>query len=123
GVVLYFENQTGTDDIDSLRGLGSRAPLISIAMVAFLISLTGLPPTIGFYGKWLLVRESLNSGLGWLAVVMLLNSVVSLFYYFRVAKVLFLAEPSERRLVPQPLFAGLMVVLAVGTIYFLLETS
>src|SRR5690606_39189105 len=43
GVVLYFENQTGTDDIDSLRGLGSRAPLISIAMVAFLISLTGLP--------------------------------------------------------------------------------
>ena len=123
GVVLYFENQTGTDDIDSLRGLGSRAPLISVAMIAFLISLTGLPPTIGFYGKWLLVQETLNVGLGWLAVVMLVNSVVSLFYYFRIAKVLFLAEPSERRLVPQPLLAGLMVVLAVGTIYFVLEST
>lgn len=123
GVVLYFEGQTGTDDIESLRGLGSRAPLISVAMVAFLVSLTGLPPTIGFYGKWLLVQETLNVGLGWLAVVMLLNSVVSLFYYFRVAKVLFLAEPSERRLVPQPLLAGLMVVLAVGTVYLAIETG
>ncbi len=123
GVVLYFEGQTGTDDIESLRGLGTRAPLISVAMVAFLVSLTGLPPTIGFYGKWLLVQESLNTGLGWLAVVMLLNSVVSLFYYFRIAKVLFLSEPSERRLGPQPLFAGVLVLLAVGTVYLAIETG
>ncbi len=123
GVVLYFEGQTGTDHIDNLAGLGWRAPLISIAMVAFLVSLTGLPPTIGFYGKWLLLEESLTAGLGWLAVVMLLNSVVSLFYYFRIAKALFLAEPSERRLIPQPLLAGLMLVLALGTVYFAIETT
>lgn len=118
GFLLYFEGVTGSDAIDSLRGLGWKAPVVSIAMIVFLVSLTGLPPTVGFYGKWLLIREGLAAGLGWLVVVMVLNSAVSLFYYFRVAKALFLAEASERAVLPQPLFVGLLALLAVGTVWF-----
>lgn len=118
GFVLYFEGVNGNDEIESLSGLGFRAPLISITMVAFLVSLTGLPPTVGFYGKYLLFVEGVDSGLMWLVVVAALNSVVSLFYYIRVAKVLFLSAPAERTAHPQPVLVGAVAVLGVGTVLF-----
>ena len=118
GFVLYFEGALGSDHIDDLEGYGWKAPLISIAMVAFLVSLTGLPPTVGFYGKYLLFKEGIDVGLYWLIVVAALNSVVSLFYYFRVAKALFLKEAASGTVPSQPLFVGLLAVLSVLTIFF-----
>jgi len=123
GFLLYFEGVLGSDSIDSLRGMGWRAPLVSVAMVAFLISLTGLPPTVGFYGKYLLFVEGWNSGLAWLVVVAGLNSVVSLFYYLRVAKALFFAQPSERAAAPQPVLVGFLALLGVATVVFGLYTA
>jgi NADH-quinone oxidoreductase subunit N len=123
GFLLYFEGVTGSDTMDSLQGMGWRAPLPSLAMVAFLVSLTGLPPTVGFFGKYLLFVEGLDSGLGWLVVVAALNSVVSLFYYFRVAKALFLADPATRSALPQPVLTGLILALGLGTVLFGLYTS
>lgn len=116
GFLLYFEGVTGSDTIDGLRGMGWKAPLVSIAMVAFLVSLTGLPPTVGFYGKYLLFVEGWNANLGWLVLVAGLNSVVSLFYYFRVARALFLAEPSEANAAPQPVFVGFLVLLGIANV-------
>lgn len=118
GVVLYFESTTGSDRIEDLKGLGWKAPLISIAMVAFLVSLTGLPPTVGFYGKYLLFKSGVDHGLAWLVFVAAANSVVSLFYYFSVAKALFLNEPSSRPALSQPLFAALLAVLGIATLWF-----
>jgi NADH-quinone oxidoreductase subunit N len=116
GFLLYFEGITGSDTVDSLKGMGPRAPLVSVAMITFLVSLTGIPPTVGFYGKYLLFVEGYHQGLGWLVVVAALNSVVSLFYYFRVAKALFLAEPSPRPALAQPLFVGFLFVLSLANI-------
>jgi len=123
GFLLYFEGVTGSDTVDSLKGLGWKAPAVSIAMIAFLASLTGLPPTVGFYGKYLLFVEGIDAGLGWLVVVAALNSVVSLFYYFRVARALFLADPSTRRALPQPLFVGFLVVLGIANVALFLYSS
>ena len=123
GVLLYFEGVTGSSTIDSLKGLGFRAPLVSIGMVAFLVSLTGLPPTVGFYGKYLLFVEGVDAGLAWLVLVAALNSVVSLFYYFRVAKALFLAEPSEQEAAPQPVLVGFLTALGVATVLFGIYTA
>jgi NADH-quinone oxidoreductase subunit N len=116
GFLLYFEGVTGSDEVDSLRGMGHRAPLISTVMIALLISLTGLPPTVGFYGKYLLFVEGWRSGLGWLVVVAALNSVVSLFYYFRVAKALFLSEQAEQPALPQPVLVGSVTALGAATV-------
>ena len=116
GFLLYFEGVTGSDTIEGLRGMGWKAPLVSIAMVAFLVSLTGLPPTVGFYGKYLLFVEGWKADLGWLVLVAGLNSVVSLFYYFRVAKALFLSEPSERAAAAQPVFVGFLVLLGIANV-------
>ncbi len=116
GVLLYFEGITGKEDVDSLAGLGWRYPAVSWAMVVFLVSLTGLPPTVGFYGKLLLFYEGVDAGLVWLVVIAALNSVVSLFYYFRVVKALFLAQPSEAPVRAHPLLAGLLVLLSAVTV-------
>ncbi len=115
GFLLYFQGATGKDTYESLRGMGWRAPLISIAMVVFLISLTGIPPSVGFYGKLKLFYACFES-YPWLVVVAGLNSVVSLFYYIKVARYLFLAEPADETPAPQPVFVGLIAVLAVLTV-------
>ncbi len=122
GFLLYFEGVTGSETIDSLRGLGFRAPLISVTVIVFLISLTGLPPTVGFYGKYLLFVEGVEAGLMWLVVIAALNSVVSLFYYLRIAKALFFSAPSERKVAPQPVLVGFLGALGVATVVFGLWT-
>ena len=118
GFLLYFESITGSDTIDSLKGMGFKAPLVSILMVVFLVSLTGLPPTVGFYGKLLLFYEGIEQGLLWLVVILAINAVWSLFYYFRVAKALFLAGENEEQVFPQPVMAGFLTLLGVGTVLF-----
>jgi NADH-quinone oxidoreductase subunit N len=123
GFLLYFEGVTGSDAIESLEGLGWRAPVVSIAMVVFLVSLTGLPPTVGFYGKYLLFQEGIAADLIWLVVIAGLNSVISLFYYFRVVRALFLSKPAEREAAQQPAFVGLLAALGVATVFFALFTA
>jgi NADH-quinone oxidoreductase subunit N len=123
GFLIYFEGVTGSDTYESLKGMGWKAPLISVSMIVFLVSLTGLPPTVGFFGKYLLFYEAMQGGYAWLAVVAGINSVVSLFYYMRVAKMLFLAEPSEESAAKQPVFTGLIAVLGGLTILFGIYTA
>ena len=100
----------------------SPALLLLIAMVALLVSLTGLPPTVGFYGKYLLFIEGVNAGLMCLVVVAAINSVISLFYYFRIAKALFIEQADEAPSTPpalsSPAFTGLIVLLSAGSICF-----
>ncbi|MBI4417855.1 MAG: NADH-quinone oxidoreductase subunit N [Ignavibacteriales bacterium] len=94
-VVMMVANKTGSEDIDSYKGLGYRSPLIGVAMVVFFISLTGLPPTAGFIGKLYLFVALLDARWIWLAIVGALNSVVSLYYYIRVLRNMFLRDPEK----------------------------
>jgi len=92
-VVMLVANKTGSEDIDDYKGLGHRSPLIGVAMTIFLLSLTGIPPTAGFIGKLYLFAALINAKLFWLAIVGALNSVVSLYYYARILRNMFLREP------------------------------
>ena len=94
-VVVLVANEVGSETIDGYRGLSSRAPLIAWAMVIFLVSLAGIPPVAGFFGKWLLFTAVLEQGYYWLALVGLLNSVVSLYYYARIVKAMFFEDAGE----------------------------
>ncbi|HET6204257.1 MAG TPA: NADH-quinone oxidoreductase subunit N [Planctomycetota bacterium] len=118
GAVIYYARSTGNEDIGSLRGLGWRAPFVSVCVVVFLISLVGIPPSIGFFGKYYLFMAAWDSGLGWLTVVAAANAVVSLFYYFRIAKALYLVPESEAVAYhrPVPALAALLGLLTVGTV-------
>ena len=98
-IVMIIANKTGSEDIEDYKGLGPRAPFISVALAIFLVSLTGLPPTAGFIGKLYLFAALLNHGWVWLAVVGALNSVVSLYYYVRIFRNMYLRS-SEQQSVP-----------------------
>ena len=98
-IVMIVANQTGTEDIEDYKGLGPRAPFITVALSIFLVSLTGLPPTAGFVGKLYLFAALLNHGWVWLAVVGALNSVVSLYYYVRIFRNMYLRS-SEQQAAP-----------------------
>ena len=122
--VMALANRYGAEDTDDYNGLGWSSPWIAGALVWFLASLTGLPPTAGFMGKWMLFQSTLDGGLAWLAVVAALNSVVALFYYFKLARALFLrGEPNTEagvasRGVLPALAAGSMALLAFATLWF-----
>ncbi len=94
-VVVLIANEVGSEMVDGYRGLSSRAPLVAWAMVIFLVSLAGIPPFAGFFGKWLLFTAVLEQGYYWLALVGLLNSVVSLYYYARIVKAMFFEDAGE----------------------------
>jgi NADH-quinone oxidoreductase subunit N len=89
-VVMLVANKTGSEDIEDYRGLGARAPFLTVSLAIFLVSLTGLPPTAGFIGKLYLFAALINHGWLWLAIVAALNSVIALYYYVRVIRNMFL---------------------------------
>jgi NADH-quinone oxidoreductase subunit N len=119
-VVMLVANKTGSEDIDTYRGLGYRSPLVAVSMAIFLIALTGLPPTAGFIGKLYLFAALINAKWIWLAVVGAANSVVSLYYYVRIFRNMFLRDPDSSGS-SEPIRFGfpqvaLLLVLVVPTI-------
>ncbi len=86
GVVLWLERMgLEADEVEDLGGLADRAPALAAAFALFMASLVGVPPTAGFLGKFYLFTAALESGLGWLALVGVVTSVISVAYYLRAA--------------------------------------
>ncbi len=97
-IVIALEERYGIETVDGCRGLGWRAPWLCGLMTLFMISLTGLPPTAGFVGKLVLFGALVEEGGAFpvsLAVIGVLFSVVSLYYYARVVGAMFLVRPRE----------------------------
>jgi NADH-quinone oxidoreductase subunit N len=94
-VVLLIANKIGSEELDDYKGLGASTPFLSVCLAIFLVSLTGLPPTAGFVGKLYLFIALVDAKMIAVAVIALLNSVVSLYYYIKVLKCLFL-DKSEK---------------------------
>jgi NADH-quinone oxidoreductase subunit N len=98
GVVAVVRSETGGDDLKDFSGLAGRTPLLAGCMAIFMLSLAGIPPLAGFFGKFYLFSAALraggNHGLLWLVVLALFGSFVSLYYYLIVLKTIFVDEPS-----------------------------
>jgi NADH-quinone oxidoreductase subunit N len=93
-VMLRRENLAG-DRVVDFSGLQQRSPMAAFSMLVFMLSLAGIPATAGFIGKYYLFSAAVKAHFGWLAVVMVLNSVVSAFYYLRVVVMMYLKEPAD----------------------------
>ncbi|MFW6090191.1 MAG: NADH-quinone oxidoreductase subunit N [Gemmatimonadota bacterium] len=91
-LVEYWDLGRGFDD---LNGLGRRAPILSVAMTVLLFNLAGLPVGGGFLTKYVLFAGAVSAGFWWLAAVGALNSALSLFYYSRIVKAMWIEEPDE----------------------------
>jgi NADH-quinone oxidoreductase subunit N len=91
-VILLARGAVRGDQIDDFSGLAQKSPLAAAVMLLFLISLTGIPPTGGFTGKFYLFAAAVEAGYIWLVLIAVINSAVSLYYYMRVAMVMYMRE-------------------------------
>jgi len=128
-VVALVRRETGGDDLRNFSALWSRSPLLSGCMTIFMLSLAGLPPLAGFFGKFYLfsaaLRADASHGLLWLVALALLGSFISLYYYLAVLKAIFVDDPEAGT--PPPEFRSInldflqraSLVLLAGTVLVL----
>jgi NADH-quinone oxidoreductase subunit N len=111
-VVVAVARESPGALVSDFAGLGRRATPVAVAMVLFLISLAGIPPTPGFWGKLFIFQAAIAADQAWLAVVMVVNSVISVWYYFAIIRPMFFAEPEEVRPFRAPALVTAVVALA-----------
>ncbi len=121
-VVIVFSEATGSENIADLAGLSRRNPWLALTMTIALLSLAGVPPAAGFFGKFFLFQAAVDAGLVWLAIVGVLNAIVALYYYLIVVKIMYVDHGQfEEQVIPvaQPyvwtLAITTLAVLLLGT--------
>ena len=118
-IVIIVKNKTGGETFDEYDGLGWKMPIVGALMTLFMLSLTGLPPTAGFVGKLYIFKTLVGAGNDflWLVIAGGVNSVISLYYYFHVVKVMFLSgKRSDKLSYPPSLMLGLIIFTAVPSL-------
>jgi NADH-quinone oxidoreductase subunit N len=99
GFVSYLEHKEGAMiKVDDLSGLASRRPYLALGMTVLLLSLAGVPPTLGFFGKFYLFTEALAQGFVWLTVWAGLSSVIGVYYYLRPVVMMYMVEDQQGEL-------------------------
>jgi len=98
--IIAISNKTGSDQIADYSGMARRAPLLSLALAFCLISLTGIPPTVGFMAKVYIFSAGINYGLIWLVIIAVINTVIAAYYYLRVVRVMYMGAPLSEERVP-----------------------
>jgi NADH-quinone oxidoreductase subunit N len=121
-VIAVVEDQRGTDQLAHFDGLGRQAPVLSLGLAVFILSLAGIPPLAGFFGKFYLFATVLAStprpvDLLWLVALAIAMSIVSLYYYLRVLKRVYVAPPSaDTPPIKSPALSQLLVILLAAAV-------
>jgi len=120
-IALLGTRDRANDDLASFAGLSTRHPMLAAALTVFLLSLGGLPPTAGFVAKWYVFSAAVRAGFYGLAIVGVVTSVVSIFFYLRVVVMMYMAEPAEGVPAPAPPHRAAVFALAlsVAAIFYL----
>jgi NADH-quinone oxidoreductase subunit N len=128
GVASAISAQTGKENIDDYKGLYRTNPFLSWVMALALFSLAGIPPTAGFFGKLFLLTSGASKGAYWFITIAALNMIISLYYYLRVVRAMFMdqsAHPIERIRGSRPVNLALSVcatcIVLVGIVSWIFE--
>ena len=119
GIVLTFWKKTGSDEIQDYAGLSRRSPTLALVMLVAFLSLAGMPPFGGFIAKVMVFAAAVKANMVWLAFVGVLNSIIGLYYYLIVLKVVYLYR-SDNDDVPVPLnrpYTIAFTVLTLGILF------
>ena len=113
--IIAISNKLGSEEIRDFAGMGRRAPYLAFGLALALIALIGVPPTGLFMAKLYIFSAAVNSDLAWLAVVGVINSVVSAYYYLRVVRVMYLdPSPDEERVPASQALRASLGISALG---------
>ncbi len=115
--VIAFSNQTGSDKIEDYAGLHKRAPGVAMIMIICLLSLAGMPPTAGFFGKLWLFSAAYEAGLLWLAGLGVINSVISISYYWKIIRAMYLTPAETEEQLPTTPALGVALGVAVVGVF------
>ena len=122
GVIAVVEQAGGCQSLSDLAGLHRRSPLLAACLLIFILSLAGIPPLAGFFGKFAVFAAALKVGglggpLGWLTLAAIFLSAIGLYYYLLILKqALVLGPAADRGKISVPANAGLALILAAGLI-------
>jgi NADH-quinone oxidoreductase subunit N len=116
GIVTVVGRVVGSDEISAYAGLSRRSPGLSLALLVALLSLGGIPPFAGFFGKFLVFGAAIQEGYLWLALVGILNSIIGLYYYLTVLKVVYVyrSEDEAQPLPGVPGWKAALILCLVG---------
>jgi len=115
-VILLETKGYAGESVSDFNGLAQRNMPAAMVMLLFLLSLAGIPPTAGFIGKYYLFTAAMKAGYAWLAVLAVVMSAVSLFYYFRIASAMFFSEAAGAKLQSSYALNAVVLICAVGTL-------
>ncbi len=119
GILTYLSSEDRDCDLfEHIAGLWNRKPLTAIALGIFMFSLAGIPPTIGFFGKYRVFIDAVNANLTFLAVIGIITSVISAYYYLRVLVYAFMKEDTYGFVSMKILSISAILVLAIATVLF-----
>jgi NADH-quinone oxidoreductase subunit N len=111
GIVSLVEGENETNlDLDSYSGLGNRNPVLAAMLAICMFSLAGIPPMAGFFGKYYVFIAAIKSELTWLAIIGIISSVISVYFYLRVVVLMYFKE-GESEDIPAKSFSGLLGVM------------
>ena len=119
-VVIYLQGQGEGERIEDFRGLGRKRPVLAFAMMVFLLSLAGIPPLVGFFGKFYLFKLAIEQGYVTLTVLALLTSAVSAYYYLGVVSQMYFREPEGEAI---PMGATSVFIVTLACILILVGTA
>jgi NADH-quinone oxidoreductase subunit N len=117
-IILYGRKGEENLDINEYSGMGFKYPGLALLMTVFMFSLAGIPPTAGFVGKFYIFSAAIKEGYIWLAIIGVMNSLVSVYYYLRITVMMYMKEPVKE-------FAGLkwspsitiaLIIAVIGTL-------
>ena len=116
GVIAIVQERAGGDHMGAFGGLSKRSPVLSFCMLVFLLSLAGIPPLAGFFGKFYLFSAAMGRGLLWLVIFAIAMSAVSLYYYLQVLKQIYIVETDNPRLTSCAVGCSVSALLAAAVI-------
>jgi NADH-quinone oxidoreductase subunit N len=124
GVVAVVEQGTGGEKLSDFAGLSRRAPVVSFCMLIFMLSLAGIPPLAGFFGKFYVFTAAIQAtpdlGLLWLVILAVAMSAVSLFYYLQVLKQIYVNDPGTSAPALKPSILTQIVLILLAALVILL---
>ncbi len=119
GILAYASREgNDCDTFERISGLWKRKPAASLALGVFMFSLAGIPPTIGFFGKYRVFLAAVDANLTLLAVIGIIASVISAYYYLKVLVCAFMREDSYGASENKPLSGAVIAALAAATVFF-----
>ncbi len=93
-VIVLATRESESDQLTDLQGLGRRSPWVAFIMMILMFSLAGVPPFVGFWAKWFVLKELIAAGLVWTAALAVVFSIIGAYYYLRVVKLMYFDEPT-----------------------------